>query len=125
MKCLIVDDNIHAAEIMTLFFERNGIISETAENGQVGLKMYFDKPLEYDVIFLDLQMPVMNGYEMAQQIRESGVLNSNTVPIVAMSGTYTGDITGSGEFDYFLKKPFKLRCLTEIIKEVNQIIQSE
>ena len=121
MKCLIVDDNIQAAEIMTIFFERNGIVAETAENGQIGLQMYLDKPSEYDVIFLDLQMPVMDGYEMAKRIRESGVLNSKTIPIVAMSGTYTGDMAESGRFSYFLKKPFEMRCLTEIINDVKQI----
>ena len=117
-KCLIVEDNIHAAEIMTIFFERNEIVSDTAENGQAGFQMYFDKPSEYDMIFIDLQMPVMDGYEMAKQIRESGVAKSNTIPIVAMSGTNTGNVTGNGGFDYFLKKPFELRCLAEIIEEV-------
>jgi len=91
-----------------------------AENGQVGLQMYFNKPTEYDVIFLDLQMPVMDGYEMAKRIRESKVLKSDTIPLVAMSGTYTSDIAGKGGFNYFLKKPFEMRYLTEIINEVKQ-----
>jgi len=116
-RCLIVDDNIHAAEIMTIFFERTGIISETAENGQEGLQMYLDKPSEYDVIFLDLQMPEMDGYKMAKRVRESGVFNSRTIPLVAMSGTYTGVLESDG-FNYFLKKPFEMRRLTEIINEV-------
>ena len=121
-RCLIVDDNIQAAEIMTIFFERNGIISEAAENGQKGLQMYLDKPLEYDLILLDLQMPEMDGYEMAKRVRKSSVFNSHTIPIVAMSGTYTGVLESDG-FNYFLKKPFEMCRLTEIINEVkiNQI----
>jgi CheY-like chemotaxis protein len=115
-RCLIVEDNMQAAEIMAIFFERNGIASDTAENGREGLQMYFDKPSEYDMIFLDLQMPVMNGYEMARRIRESG----GTIPIVAMSGTNTGDIAKQTGFDYFLKKPFEMRCLTEIINDVKE-----
>ena len=116
--CLIVDDNIPAAEIMTIFFERNGISSEIAENGQIGLQMYLDKPLEYDAIFLDLQMPVMSGYEMAKRVRESGMPTSGTIPIVAMSGSYTDSAEGQGIFNYFLKKPFKIHRLTEVLDEV-------
>jgi len=119
-RCLIVEDNINAAEIMTIFFERNGIVSETAGNGQLGLQMYFDKPSEYDVIFLDLQMPLMNGFEMAKRIRESGVSKSRTIPIVAMSGTYAENMIEGGGFSYFLKKPFTMRCLAEIIEEIKQ-----
>jgi len=124
-RCLIVEDNVYAAEIMTIYFERNGITSETAENGQIGLQMYLNKPSEYDVVFIDLQMPAMDGYEMAKRIRESGVSKSATIPIVAMSGTYTGEITRSAGFTYFLKKPFEMRDLAEIIKEVKKIKQNE
>jgi len=125
LRCLIVEDNIPAAEIMAIFFERNGIISETAENGQIGLQMYLGKPLGYDVIFLDLQMPVMDGYEMAKQVRESGTPTAGTIPIVAMSGTYTVGDAGNRLFNYFLRKPFKVHCLTEVINEVMQINKTE
>jgi len=118
-RCLIIEDNIQAAEIMTIFFERNGIASKTAENGQAGLQMYLDNPLDYDVIFLDLQMPKMDGYKVAKRIRESGIPRSSTIPIVAMSGTYTGVAENSG-FDYFLKKPFEMRRLAEIMKELRK-----
>ena len=110
---------------MTIFFERNGFVSEAAENGQIGLQIYLEKPSEYDVIFLDLQMPVMDGYEMAKRIRESGAFNSSTIPIVAMSGTYTGISADGGGFNYFLKKPFEMRHVAEIIKEVKQGKQAE
>ena len=125
LRCLIVEDNIPAAEIMAIFFERNGIISETAENGQIGLQMYLNKPLEYDIIFLDLQMPVMDGYEMAKRVRESGMPTAITIPIVAMSGTYTVDAAGKHLINYFLKKPFKIHSLTEVINEVMQAGRTE
>jgi len=117
LRCLIAEDNIPAAEIMTIFFKKNGIVSETAENGQIGLQMYLDNPLKYDIIFLDLQMPVMNGYEMAKRIRESGTPASATIPIVAMSGSYTNDIEGKELFNYFLRKPFKINILFDIINK--------
>jgi CheY-like chemotaxis protein len=120
--CLIVEDNIHAAEIMSIYLERNGISFETAANGQDGLRLYLNNPLAYNAVFADLQMPVMNGIEMMKRIRESGLPNANTIPIIAMSGTYTGYTTGKDGFNYFLKKPFEMRRLAEIIHEVRQAI---
>ena len=118
--CLIVEDNIQAAEIMSIYLERNGITSEVAENGQDGLQLYLNNPLAYSAVFTDLQMPVMKGVEMMTRIRESSLPNSRTIPIIAMSGTYTGYMTGKDGFNYFLKKPFEMRRLAEIIQEVRQ-----
>jgi CheY-like chemotaxis protein len=119
-RCLIIEDNANAAEIMSIFFERNGIASDTAGNGQAGLQMYFDEPLKYDIVFLDLQMPVMDGFEVAKRVRKSGMPNAGTIPIAAMSGTITSGVTKGGAFNYFLKKPFQMRCLTEIINETGK-----
>ncbi len=119
LVCLIVEDNTAAAELMEIFFKRNGIMSEIAENGQIGLQMYFNAPNRYDIIFLDLHMPVMDGFEVVKKIRESGAASSSfSIPIVAMSGSNTGDVVGRGRFDYFLKKPFELRKLLTVIEEV-------
>ena len=118
LHCLIVEDNIQAAEILAIFFKRNGISFETAENGETGLKMYLENPLKYNLIFLDLEMPVMNGYEMAKRIRESDMPMSNKIPIIVMSGTYTNVESEEGLFNYFIKKPFKISCLINIINEV-------
>jgi len=121
LHCMIIEDNLQAAEIITIFFERNKITSETAENGKIGLKMYFNNPLKYDAIFLDLEMPVMNGYETAKLIRESNIPASDTIPIVAMSGTYTDSgVLKTSLFNYFIKKPFRINSLIGIIKEITK-----
>lgn len=117
-NCLIIEDNLPAAEIMSIYFDRNGIKSEIGENGQIGLDMFLKDPNRYDVIFLDLQMPVMDGFETAKCIRESNLPIASTIPLVAMSGTNTGDLVGDGLFDYFLKKPFELRSLLFILNEL-------
>ncbi len=119
-RCLIVEDNSFAAEIMAIFFDRNGIDCEIAENGQIGLQKFLQNPKLYDVIFLDLQMPIMDGYEMTKHIRKSGLATAASIPIVAMSGTITGDWTGEESFNYFLKKPFELSCLLGVISEVTK-----
>lgn len=117
-RCLIIEDNTLAAEIMTIFFKKNGIISEIAENGEIGLKMYLDDPTKYDVIFLDLQMPVMDGYEVKKRIEENNFLTGNFTPIIVMSGTYFVNDTESCGFKYFLKKPFDLEVVPGLIDEV-------
>ncbi len=117
-RCLIVEDNYFAADVMSIYFKRNNIDCVIAENGQVGLQLYLEDPRRYDVIFLDLQMPVMDGYEMTKQLRNSGTENAMTVPIVAMSGTITGDRVEKDGFSYFLRKPFELKCLLDVIAEV-------
>ena len=117
-RCLIVEDNLEAAEIMKMFFDRNEIYSEVAYNGLAGLQKYLSSPAGYDVIFVDLQMPVMDGYEMAKRIRESGVPFSETIPIVAMSGSITGESGDKSLFSCFLRKPFNILCLADIINEV-------
>lgn len=128
LRCLIVEDNYFAADIMSIFLQRNGIGCEIAKNGEIGLHMYLEDTLRYHVIFCDLQMPVMSGYEMMQRIRSSGLSTSLTIPIVAMSGTIIGDAVDKGGFNYFLKKPFELKSLTEVIdKALNapSLIKSE
>ena len=118
-RCLIVEDNIQTVEILVIALEKNGIATVTAKNGREGLQLYLENSLKYNMILVDLQMPVMNGYEMTKQIRESGISHSRTIPIVAMSGACTVDVAKCG-FDYFLKKPFTMCRLTEIIQEIRQ-----
>ncbi len=118
IKCLIVEDNYFAADIMAIFFKNNKIECEIAENGEIGLQIYTRNPEKYDVIFCDLQMPVMDGNEMTKLIRRSKLPTAVTVPIVAMSGTVTGDIVSKIGFSYFLKKPFELHSLLSVINRV-------
>ncbi len=117
-KCLVVEDNCYAADIMAIFFMKNGIDCEIAENGQIGLQMFLQNPEIYDVIFCDLQMPVMDGNEMMRLIRNSELPTGMTIPIVAMSGTITEDVVSKESFNYLLKKPFELRSLLSAIDDV-------
>ncbi len=118
LSCLIVEDNFFAADVLSIYLKRNGIECEIAENGEIGLNMYLANPLRYDLILCDLQMPVMDGYAMMRRIRSSGLETAVTIPIVAMSGTFSGDTVGQNLFSYFLKKPFELNCLLGIIVKV-------
>ena len=54
-------------------------------NGRAALEMFESANGEYDAIIMDVQMPVMNGYEAARAIRRSGCGNAKTVPIIALT----------------------------------------
>ncbi len=119
-QCLIIEDNIPAAELMKIFLEKHSIWAETAADGKMGLKKYLADPTRYHIIFLDIQMPGMDGYEVAKRIRESGSENAATIPIVAMSGSNTGDVSANGHFNLFLRKPFEFRSLHDLLNNLLQ-----
>jgi CheY-like chemotaxis protein len=76
---LLVEDGAANRELITLVLEETGVTVDTAENGQVCLDMIAAK--EYDLILMDMEMPVLDGYAATARLREQG----NTVPIVALT----------------------------------------
>ena len=116
-RFLIVEDNCFAMDIMATFLVKRGFRVDLAENGAVGLAKYLANPLSYHLIFMDLQMKVMNGYEAARRIRSSGMENAVQIPIVAMSGKPLDDVE-SRHFQGCLRKPFALQLILSFIEEL-------
>jgi CheY-like chemotaxis protein len=58
---------------------------DCAENGVQTLKLFSESPAQYDMIFMDVQMPEMDGYEATRAIRELDIPQGKTVPIIAMT----------------------------------------
>ena len=88
-KILIVEDNEINAELLTIQLDDFGYNSDVAENGQVFLDMM--KKNHYDLILMDCQMPVLNGYNATQQYRSSEDPDTH-IPIVAVTAnTMPGD----------------------------------
>ena len=85
-RILLVEDNELNAEIAKTVLEDVGALITRAENGQQALELFKEKPAgTFDVILMDLMMPVMDGYIATRKIRELERSDAKTVPIIAMT----------------------------------------
>lgn len=83
-KVLLVEDNEMNREIATEILEDVGLVIDTAEDGAIAVRKVMEKgPSYYDFILMDIQMPVMNGYEATAEIRKMS--GAEKIPIIALS----------------------------------------
>lgn len=113
-KILLVEDNIVNQRVAKAMLETMGCIVVVAENGQESID--FIREADFDLIYMDCQMPVLNGYDATQEIRKMSPTKANT-PIVAMTANVgmqdRAHCVESGMND-FLSKPVKLDQLTDV-----------
>jgi PAS domain S-box-containing protein len=107
LKVLVVDDVYANRLILSKFLAKFGIASEFAENGKEAVERV--QQINYDLILLDMQMPVMDGYTATSEIRNNSGDFNKTIPIIAVTAaiekTETEKILKSGVTD-LLYKPF-------------------
>ncbi len=85
-RLLLVEDNELNREIAEELLTENGFVVETAENGAVAVdKVSSSEPGYYSLVLMDVQMPVMNGYEAARAIRALPSPELSSIPIIAMT----------------------------------------
>lgn len=82
---LLAEDVPINAEIVGELLSPTNIAIDVACDGAEAVKLYKENPDKYDLIFMDVQMPTMDGYEATGQIRESGFETSRDIPIIAMT----------------------------------------
>jgi CheY-like chemotaxis protein len=87
MVFLVVEDNELNQVVAENMLSQYGATIELANNGKEAVGMYLKNPNRYSAIFMDIQMPVMDGYAATRCIRESGTLYASTIPIIAMTAS--------------------------------------
>ena len=116
-KLLIVEDNVLNREIALDIVQEEGIVAETAENGKIAVDMLKEKgPDYYDAILMDIQMPIMNGYEATKAIREM-YPNENIIIIAVSANAFEEDKVASlaaGMNDH-VAKPININELKEAL----------
>ena len=121
-RILLVEDNELNQEIAQTILEDAGFMVETAGDGVVAVKkMEQAVPGQYDLILMDIQMPVMNGYEAAKQIRSLKNRETASVPIVAMTANaFEEDREKSYEagMNGYLAKPVSAEALINTIDKI-------
>lgn len=121
-RILLVEDNELNQEIAQTILEDAGFMVETANDGVEAVKkMEQAVPGQYDLILMDIQMPVMNGYEAAKQIRSLKNRETASVPIVAMTANaFEEDREKSYEagMNGYLAKPVSAEALINTIDKI-------
>jgi signal transduction histidine kinase/DNA-binding response OmpR family regulator len=84
-RVLLVEDMELNREIVQALLEETGVAMDFAHNGQEGLHKFMTHPDQYDLILMDMQMPVMDGLEATRKIRALDVPEARAIPIVAMT----------------------------------------
>lgn len=117
LKILLVEDNDINIKFFVNSLKFSELTCDIAVNGVEALKAYKDK--EYDIIFMDCQMPIMDGYEATREIRKLEDVQKH-IPIIAMTAySMKGDedkCLGAGMDDY-LSKPFDFEQVINMIKK--------
>ena len=117
---MLVEDVQLNREIIIALLEDTGITIISAENGEEAIKLFNSDPYKYDLIFMDIHMPVMDGYQASRRIRSLEMPNARTIPIVAMTANvFKDDVEKcilAGMNDH-VGKPVDIDRVKEVIKK--------
>ena len=122
MRFLCAEDNELNAEILIELLKIEGAECTICENGEEILKVFEQSaPGDYDMILMDIQMPVLNGYEATKEIRRSSHKLAKTIPIIAMTANaFSEDIQHSlaAGMNAHVSKPVEMKVLEKTIRSI-------
>jgi CheY-like chemotaxis protein/two-component sensor histidine kinase len=119
-RILIAEDVDINREIVNAILEPTSVEISFAENGTQAVSMFGESPADYDLVFMDIQMPEMDGYEATRRIRESGLTNALTIPIIAMTANvFREDINNCLEagMNEHIGKPLDIEEVFRILRK--------
>jgi len=114
-RALVVDDGAENRELLSVVLGDLGISIDTADDGKAGLDATSSQ--DYDVVLMDIQMPIMDGYQSVAAMRQNGI----ECPIIALTANamkgYEQKVLSAG-FSHYMTKPIDLDGLTALLAEL-------
>ncbi len=127
VRILLAEDNPVNQKLAKIMLTKAGYQVEVAENGKEAVEKYMKSPKDFDLIFMDIQMPEIDGLEATKRIRANGSepvkddpMSENRIPIVAMTANaMKGDreICIDAGMDDYVTKPIKREIVFDMIKK--------
>lgn len=111
---LLIEDNAMVAMMLQKFLEQHSCKVTVAETGKKALK-YFDT-IKFDLIFSDVNLPDMKGFDIAREIRKKEINLSKRTPIIGMSTEDCKQKALASGMDDFYQKPLSHEKIAEILK---------
>jgi CheY-like chemotaxis protein len=122
-RILLVEDNLINQQVALELLGREGALITLAQNGREGVDAVREAPEPFDVVLMDLQMPVMDGFEATREIRQT---LQQTLPIIAMTANAMASdraaCLAAGMNDH-VGKPFNLPHLVALLQQYRAIAQ--
>ncbi|MBP3867347.1 MAG: response regulator, partial [Eggerthellaceae bacterium] len=124
MRVLVAEDNDINWEIISMLLDMHGIETARAENGQIAVDMVSSmQPGDFDLVFMDVQMPVMNGIEATKAIRALNVEGASTIPIIATTAdAFSEDVALclDAGMNGHIAKPIDIKIVLNEIRKVKE-----
>ena len=124
MRILVAEDNDINWEIISMLLQMHGVECERAENGQLAVdRMARAREGEFNLIFMDIQMPVMNGLEATKAIRALDDPWASRIPIIAMTAdAFSENVTACMEagMNGHIAKPIDMKLVLKEIKRIKE-----
>ncbi len=123
---LLVEDNIINQKLTKAILDRQGFNVDTASNGKIGVDKY--RQNNYDLVLMDIQMPVMDGYESARLIREYEKLNPLKKPATIIAVSANSDKNNIAKLNeaginFFINKPFNVDKFSVLLSNLDPSTQ--
>jgi len=116
-KVLVVDDGPENRQLMSILLGDMGLDVTLAENGQEGVDTFFAEQADYDLVFMDIQMPVMDGFTAVDSMRRRGA----TLPVIALTANamkgFEANLLATG-FSHYMTKPIELEKLGQLLVDL-------
>lgn len=119
LTILIAEDNLANQIVLSSMLQKLNCNTVVANNGQEVIDLIIKQEKEFDLIFMDCQMPILDGYDATVEIRKNEELTGNHIPIFALSADVLSaeERALSSGMDRFIQKPINFTSLTNVLVE--------